>query len=189
MNLVIAFPKKEVAIRIKQILQQSGYEVNAVCTTGAQSLSTMSDLDYGVLICGHRFVDMMYLELKEYMPKHFRMLLVASNEVVNEMDYRMDQPNVVPIPFKVQELLNALAEEESELVRYRKKMRAKPKERTAEEKQLIARAKQYLIDTRGMDEEAAHRYLQKRSMDNGTDIVETSHMIIQLMGKREEVLT
>ena len=34
-NIVIAFPKKEVANSIKKILAQSGYTVTAVANTGA----------------------------------------------------------------------------------------------------------------------------------------------------------
>ena len=33
---------------------------------------------------------------------------------------------------------------------------------------------------KGMTEEEAHRYLQKRSMDNGTNMVETSYMVLQV---------
>ena len=32
----------------------------------------------------------------------------------------------------------------------------------------------------GMTEEEAHRYLQKKSMDNGTNLVETAHMILDV---------
>ena len=33
----------------------------------------------------------------------------------------------------------------------------------------------------GFSEEEAHRYIQKRSMDNGTGLVEVSQMILSLM--------
>ena len=32
-----------------------------------------------------------------------------------------------------------------------------------------------------LTEEEAHRYIQKRSMNNGTDMVETAQMILSLM--------
>ena len=32
-----------------------------------------------------------------------------------------------------------------------------------------------------MTEEEAHRYLQKRSMENGTGLVETAQMVLSLM--------
>lgn len=77
-NIVIAFPKKEVANSIKKILAQSGYTVTAVANTGASALSSMNGLNMGIIICGYRFSDMMYSEIYEYMPKEFQMLLIAS---------------------------------------------------------------------------------------------------------------
>ena len=41
-NIVIAFSKSEVAAGIKKILTQSGYSVQAVCTTGAQALASVN---------------------------------------------------------------------------------------------------------------------------------------------------
>ena len=46
-NIVIAFPKKEVANSIKKILAQSGYTVTAVANTGASALSSMNGLNIG----------------------------------------------------------------------------------------------------------------------------------------------
>ena len=54
-NIVIAFPKKEVANSIKKILAQSGYTVTAVANTGASALSRMNGLNMGIIICGYRF--------------------------------------------------------------------------------------------------------------------------------------
>ena len=44
-NIVIAFSKPEVAAGIKKILTQSGYSVQAVCTTGAQALASVNNLE------------------------------------------------------------------------------------------------------------------------------------------------
>ena len=67
-NIVIAFSKPEVAAGIKKILTQSGYSVQAVCTTGAQALASVNNLECGILICGCRFMDMMYMEIHDYLP-------------------------------------------------------------------------------------------------------------------------
>jgi response regulator NasT len=37
------------------------------------------------------------------------------------------------------------------------------------------------MERNSMTEEEAHRYIQKRSMDNGTGMVETAQMILSLM--------
>ena len=60
-------------------------------------------------------------------------------------------------------------------------MRQMPKLRSKEDQQLINKAKLVLMERNGFSEEEAHRYIQKRSMDNGTGLVEVSQMILSLM--------
>ena len=65
--------------------------------------------------------------------------------------------------------------------RRRKKERAKPKMRSAEEQHIIDRAKSLLIERNHMTESEAHRYMQKCSMDSGTNLVETAQMVLTLL--------
>ena len=51
-------------------------------------------------------------------------------------------------------------------------------QRTEEEQSLIAQAKAVLMDRHSMTEEQAHRFLQKKSMDNGAKLVEIARMIL-----------
>ena len=75
---------------------------------------------------------------------------------------------------KVHDLLNTLEMMVQAQMRFRRKMRGKPKERSEEEQNLIARAKQLLMERNNMTESEAHRYIQKCSMDSGTNLVETA---------------
>ena len=178
-SIIVAFPKQQVALNIKKILAQSGYSVKAVCTTGAQALSNTSDLDNGILICGSRFVDMVYTELYEYLPKGIQMLLIASAASIKERE--VDNLVSLTMPLKGHELLQTLEMMEGEIRRRRKKMRQMPKQRSKEDQQMIDKAKLVLMERNGFSEEEAHRYIQKRSMDNGTGLVEVSQMILSLM--------
>ena len=47
--------------------------------------------------------------------------------------------------------------------------------------ELIERAKALLMEKKSMTEIQAHKYLQKCSMDSGTNMVETAHMILDIM--------
>ena len=49
-SIIIAFPKLDDAKLIKNILVRSGYGVDAVCTTGAQVISTANSLDEGIIL-------------------------------------------------------------------------------------------------------------------------------------------
>ncbi len=64
-----------------------------------------------------------------------------------------------------------------------KKQRLKPLERSREEQELIKQAKALLMDRNHMTEADAHRYLQKCSMDSGTNMVETAQMIMSLINR------
>ncbi len=178
-NVIVAFPKVENAKSIKNILVKSGYEVASVCTTGAQTLQSANALESGIVICSHHFVDMMYQELYEYLPPQFQMLLVASPTVCSE---RVVSDIVcLSMPLKVHELVQTVDMMEYTIARKRKKMRSQPKQRTEAEKSIIREAKSVLMSRNNLSEEEAHRYIQKRSMNNGTDMVETAQMIISLM--------
>jgi response regulator NasT len=50
--------------------------------------------------------------------------------------------------------------------------------RTGEEEELVKKAKELLINRNCMTEEEAHRFLQKKSMDTGSKMVDTARMII-----------
>ena len=139
-NIVVAFPKAEIAKSIKRILAQSGYSVSAVTSTGASTLTCMQGLDSGIVICGYRFSDMMYSEILQ---------------TLEMMDYS--------------------------ITRRRKKMRQRPKARSDQDREMIEQAKAVLMERNSFSEDEAHRYIQKRSMDNGTGLVETAQMILSLM--------
>lgn len=174
-NIVIAFPKKEVANSIKKILAQSGYTVTAVANTGASALSSMNGLNMGIIICGYRFSDMMYSEIYEYMPKEFQMLLIASAAGI--MEKNVDNLMSLSMPLKVHELLQTVEMMDYTITRRRKKLRQRPKVRSKEDQEMLSSAKAVLMERNGFSEEEAHRYIQKRSMDNGTGLVETAQMI------------
>lgn len=178
-NIVIAFPKKEVAQNIRKILSQSGYSVQAVCLTGAQALASVNNLENGILICGSRFIDMMYMEIHDYLPPEFQMLLIASPTSIQERE--VENLVCLELPMKVHELLQTLEMMEGQIRRRRKRLRNIPRQRSEEDRQMIEQAKALLMDRNKFSEEEAHRYIQKRSMENGTGLVEVAQMILSLM--------
>ncbi len=178
-NIVIAFPKKEVAQNIRKILSQSGYSVQAVCSTGAQALASVNNLENGILICGSRFIDMMYMEIHDYLPPEFQMLLIASPTSIQERE--VENLVCLELPMKVHELLQTLEMMEGQIRRRRKRLRNIPRQRSEEDRQMIEQAKALLMNRNKFSEEEAHRYIQKRSMENGTGLVEVAQMILSLM--------
>lgn len=178
-NVVVVFPKQQDARNIRNLLVRNGYSVTAVCTSGTAALQVADGLNEGVIVCGYRYPDMLYDQLYENLPGTFEMLLLASQRVVSE-----GVPNgvtSVTMPLKVQELVDALEEIVWGMERRRKKRRFQPRVRSGEEEQQIRKAKELLMERNHMTEEEAHRYLQKTSMDSGTNLVETAQMLLSLM--------
>lgn len=177
-SIIVGFPKMEDAVCIRNVLVRNGYNVSDPCTLGRQVISMANDLDEGIVLCGYRFSDMHYSDLNSYLPKGFEMLLVASPE---KLEYCQDN-NIVclQMPIKTNDLLNTLNMMTYQYQRKKKKDKEKPKVRTDEEKALIQKAKLVLMDRNNMTEEEAHRYLQKTSMDSGTNLVEMAEMVLRM---------
>lgn len=177
-SIIVGFPKLEDANNIKNVLIRNGFNVSEACTSGSQLVSLANNLDEGIVVCGYRFPDMHFSELNNYLPRGFEMLLVASPE---KLEFCQDN-NIVclPMPIKTQDLMNTLQMMTYQYQRRKKKDKDRPKERSAEEKAVILRAKMILMDRNNMSEEEAHRYLQKNSMDSGTNLVEMAEMVLKM---------
>ena len=178
-NIIVAFSRPEDGKSIKGILVRSGYDVAAVCMSGSQALSAAEDLSGGILVCGYRFEDMMYDELRQCLSASFEMLVLASPSRWNGV--QTQGVVCLPMPLKVHNLLSTLDMMVQAQQRIRRKLRSRPKERSKEEQDLINEANALLMERNNMTESEAHRYIQKCSMDSGTNLVETSQMIISLI--------
>ena len=168
-GVIVAFPKAEDAKNIRNVLNRNGFNVILACTTGAQALQQMDNLEEGIIVCGYKMTDMIYSQLRDYMPKGFEMLLVASQNLWSECS----DSNLVclSMPIKVHELVNTLQMMVQTQERRKKKAKQKGRVRTSEEQALITDAKHLLMERNNMSEEDAHHYIQKCSMDSGTNMV------------------
>ncbi len=175
-NLIILFPKIEEARSIRNLLVRNGIEVTSVCTTGAQAILAMDGFKSGIVVCGYRYSDMMYSELKEYMAEHYDMILILSN--MYSIECVSDDIIYLTMPIKAQELISAVNEALDNQWRLKKEQKEKKKLRDSEEKEIIGKAKEVLMTQKNITEDEAHRYIQKVSMDTGTGMVETAKKIL-----------
>lgn len=178
-NIIVAFSNIEDGKKIKSILTRSGFSVRALCATASQVLGACEDIKSGILISGFRFPDMLYEELRECLPDSVDLLLLASpshwtHPVPSGCVY-------LPMPLKVHELINTLEMMVQAQNRRKRQQRSHPRPRSEEEMQVIQKAKRLLMERNNMTEAQAHRYIQKCSMDSGNDMVETAHMVLQVM--------
>lgn len=180
-SIVVVFPKKEIAANIRNILVRGGIEVSGICTNGASVLQYVDNLEEGIIICGYKLQDMLYSELRECLPKSFDILLIASPDKWGQDLIK----GVVGLamPIKVYDLLNTVEMMMQGMNRRRRKRREASKNRSAKQKVVIDSAKALLMERNNMTEEEAHRYLQKSSMDSGTNMIETAQMVLTIMAE------
>ncbi len=178
-NVIVAFSKAEDAGNIKKILIRRGFSVSAVCTSGAQVLAQAGDFGSGIVVCGYRLADMLFTGLAEDLPSDFDLVMLAPPGRWNGQGG--GRIFCLPMPLKVQELVELVTRLEEEQHRRYRRQKRQPKRRSEAEQQLIDQAKALLMERNQMTEEEAHRYIQKRSMDNGTGFTETAQMILSLL--------
>ena len=111
-------------------------------------------------------------------PSYFEMLLLASGRVIAEAPTSV---LTVEMPMKVSDLVNTVDMMLSQIERRLKKEKKKPKTRSWKEQNYISNAKFLLMERNHLSEEDAYRYIQKCSMDSGTNMVETAQMVLMLL--------
>ncbi len=177
-NVIILFPKEDIAKSIRGLLIKNGIPVTAICSTGAQVIHAIDDLDYGLVVCSYRYVDMVYSELLSYLPDTFEMLLIASKSQRAEIDE--SEIVCLRMPFKGYELVETTNYMLEHIAGKRKRQKEMKKSRSDEEAAVIVHAKTVLMNEKGWSEEEAHRYLQKKSMDNGQNMVLTARDVLDI---------
>ena len=130
------------------------------------------------LICGYHLPDMYYRDILEYLPSYFQLLLLASARVIKEAPSSVLS---VEMPMKASDLVNTVDMVLSQLERRWKKDKKRPKPRSWKEQNYISNAKFLLMERNHLNEEDAYRYIQKCSMDSGTNMVETAQMVLMLL--------
>lgn len=176
-GIIVALPKEEDAKNICDILRRRGLEVSAVCTTGSSVLSSLNRFEHGVLICTKRFSDMHYTEINNYLPKYFEMILLATPTIIANCPVEI---KTIALPFRPIELCNTVEMMLANQRRKIKKNKSLPKKRSESDQNYINNAKMLLMTAHNMTEQEAFRYIQKNSMDSGTDMAEMAQMIITM---------
>ena len=179
-SIIVAMPKADDAKKIAAVLRARGMGRAETCTTGAAILSRVHQLDYGVVICTKSFTDMHCIEIADSLPDYFEMLLLTSRE---GLEYCPQNIVTVAMPFKVADLVSSTEMILAHLERRIRRNKSKPKIRSKEEQDCIDKAKQLLMERNNMTEPEAFRYIQKSSMDSGTNMLEMAQMILLLQSE------
>ena len=176
--ILIAMPKREDSDHISALIRKHGLldDIN-VCDTAAEVLREANARDFGVIICTKNLKDMSCIELGEYRPKFFGMIVLTKDVALETID---DDMVKLITPFKSHDLIATIEMLTSKFYHEIKKKKKAPLDRSGEEKKIIDEAKAVLMDRNGMTEPEAFRYIQKISMDAGRRMSETAQMILMM---------
>ena len=105
-GIIVAFSKAEEGRNVRNLLMKKGYNVAAVCTSGAQVIAMTDSLKNGVIVCGYKLADMMYLDVWHETNESFEMIMLANPGKV----YAEEEKGIsyLYMPFKIKEFLNTL---------------------------------------------------------------------------------
>ncbi|MCD8119279.1 MAG: ANTAR domain-containing protein [Lachnospiraceae bacterium] len=177
--MIVAFFKPEEAKSIQNVLVRNGFSVAAVCTAGAQVLAHLDQMESSIIVCGRKLTDMMVPELLDNMPEYARIVLIAQGEP-RERE-QSGKLTYLKMPLKVQDLIREVGALNARMDEERRRRRSVRRPRSPEEEELVQRAKTLLMNRNHWTEPQAHRYLQRVSMDTGTNLPESAGMVLKMM--------
>lgn len=168
-KIITAFRDRQTARQIAAALEASGLSVFRVCATGNEVMRAFNQCSDGILICGTAFADRTVDSLCEDLGERALVLAVGRPEHLDNCEY----PALFRLasPFSRSELIasvNMLAQLHAQRL---------PR-RSGEERALVERAKQKLMDEQHITEEQAHRLLQSESMRRGVKMTESARRVL-----------
>ena len=176
-SIVVANSNPEHAQKIAAVLRSSGLYVGAVCTTGAQVMDfTSKHYHGGIVVCSVKLRDMAAVNLPRMAGSSYDFLFLVSSQLASMCD-SLEQATLM-LPINRTNLISTvnmfLNLADCTPLTIRKKLAAE----SCDDKQLIKNAKDLLMKRNNFTEPQAHRFIQKKSMDNGKKMVESAMIIL-----------
>jgi len=166
-NIIIGFTDREKAEVIRDIVAKGGFYNAFVCASGEEVLRAANESGGGVVICGYKVADMIHTEIFDMLPESFGMLVLLSRKQADLVENQDIFSLVLPVTKNdVIKTLNMILSFKQDGAK--KTVGEKNTfHRTDEDALIVERAKLYLMNKYKITEDAAHRFLQKQSMNHG----------------------
>lgn len=177
-SIIVANSNADSAKKIAAVLKSSGLPVYGICTTGAQVIDlTNRHYHGGVVVCSVQLLDMLAVNLPRVTSNYDFLFLVKSfqADIVQNVDsVSLSVPlNRLNLVSSINMLLNIADFTPA-------KIKKKIAEGVPNEKVIIKQAKDLLMQRNHLTEMQAHRFIQKKSMDNCKKAVETAMIILEM---------
>jgi len=191
-SIIVAFPDVTIAHKIRDILQNHGFPVRGLASSGSMALRLIQSEDGGgLVVCGSKFPDMSSVQMQSLLPDDYDTLMLVSS---GNMDLTFGQQEglyTLALPLHSQDLISSVRMLLETRQMYSNISRAAvpkpgtaksdspPAKRGADEKRIIDQAKALLMNRNNMSEEEAHRFLQKKSMDTGSRLIDMAASVLK----------
>jgi len=182
-RVLLADPDPEFRKKLKDLLQQHGYLVVAETEDGRSTLQAAFQSQPDIIIMEGKIPGCKGLEVARVIEEHHLapVVLVTSHchrELIEEAKFSsvlgyltkpIDDVNLIPTLEMALATFKRLVRMEQENRKLKKML---------EERKLIDQAKRLLMEKKGLSEQAAHRHMQKLSMDHSSSLAKVAHRII-----------
>ena len=171
--IVVSFTYGKIREKVLRLLNTEGMRVAVVCASGTEAIRAVRQMGSAVVICEFFLPDMSVNDLAADL-RGLAVLMVVDKAAWLELCggenlYKLAVPVSRAEFFATLRLLLDMEV---------KHLRHPPSRRSEEEQRIIRRAKELLMDINRMSEEEAHRFLRRRSMDDGVKMAEAAQRII-----------
>jgi two-component system, response regulator PdtaR len=182
-SVIIAFSNPLLTGWVTSVLNRGGYSIEYAFKTAGDVVRVADFCTSPVVVSGFQFTDMTAEDLKHVLDGRLELVTIV---LPHQRDLiERDDMTVVPYPLTPVDLLQAIelveknAAESAVHSDVSVPGKARQSERPAEEKLLILKAKNVLMESMQMTESQAHRFLQKSSMDRGLKLIDAAKMVIE----------
>ena len=172
-QVIVAFERQSNCDRIREILESTGEFSCLACRGADQVKRTVRKLRLDLVVCGFKLGEESCEAVYHDLPRRCVMLMVAPQAQLDLCE--AGGVCKLPTPVRRSELLSSVRQ----LIQMGQGRECPSAQRSPEERELVERAKQILIQRGGMTEDQAHRFLQKRSMDSGARMADTARQVLE----------
>ena len=176
---IVAFENTALSQRFSDLMESTGTARCLTCRSGDQVRRLLNKQQAYCVVCSPHLSDGPAEWLYEDLPPSCSLLLVGPQHMLDACSSRDIFKLATPI--RKEEALSTVRL----LLQFGHRMeRFVRPGRTGAQQELVDRAKELLMEKKGMSEEEAHRALQKRSMDAGLRLTQTARKVIEELGIR-----
>lgn len=173
-TIIVAFEHEAMSQRFSALMEQERVARCLICRSGDQVRRLLDKQQTYCVVCSPRLTDGPAEWLYQDLSPTCALLLVGPQHVLDACS--SDDVFKLATPIRREEAVSTVRL----LIQFGHRVeRLLHSRHSTSEQELVERAKNLLMERKGLSEEEAHRLIQKRSMDTGARLVQTARRILR----------